>query len=72
MQMGTGGTVHRCTIAGHRRTRVFEFPRIDLRLDGDKLHHFIYDTPPTHACVTADLIGYFESGMTRSTHYSAP
>lgn len=70
MQTGTGGKVHRCTIAGHCRTRVFVFPRIDLRLNGDKLHHFIYDTPPTHACVTADLIGYFENGMTRSTHYA--
>ena len=70
MQTGTGGKVHRCTIAGHRRTRVFEFPRIDLRLNRDKLHHFIYDIPPTHACVTADLIGYFENGMTRSTHYA--
>lgn len=70
MQTGTGGNVHHCTIAGHRRTRVFEFPRIHLRLNRDKLHHVIYDIPPTHACVTADLIGYFENGMTRSTHYA--
>ena len=69
MQTGVGGKVHRCTIAGHCRTRVFEFPRIDLNLNGDKLHQFIYDTAPTHACVTTDLIGYFENGMTRSTHY---
>ena len=70
MQTGVGGKVHRCTIAGHCRTRVFEFPRIDLDLNGDKLDHFIYDRAPTHACVTADLIGYFENGMTRSTHYA--
>ena len=33
-------------------------------------HHFVYDTSPTHACITADLIGYFENSVTRSTHYA--
>lgn len=70
MQTSTGGEVHRCTISQHCRTRVFEFPRIDPRLDGERLHHFIYDTTPTHACVTTDLIGYFEKGMTHSIHYA--
>ncbi|WP_419857336.1 hypothetical protein [Candidatus Palauibacter irciniicola] len=69
MYTGVGGEEHACTIAGHRRTRIFEFPRIDLRLDEDEPHHFIYDTPPIHACITADLVGYFEC-MTRSTHYA--
>ena len=70
MYTGAGGEEHRSRIAGHCRTRVFEFPRIDLRLDGDEPHHFIYDTAPTHACVTADLIGYFENSMTPNTHYA--
>ena len=64
-----GRKLHHCTITGHCRTRVFEFPRIDLRLSGDGLHHLIHDTVPTHACVTADLIDFFENGVTRSTHY---
>lgn len=70
MYTGGGGEEYSCTIAEYCRTRVFEFPRIDLRLEGGEPHHFLYDTPPTHACVTADLIGYFENGMTRSTHYA--
>jgi len=70
MYAGVGGEEHHCRIAGHCRTRVFEFPRMDLRLDDEEPHHFIYDTAPTHACVAADLVGYFENSMTRSTHYA--
>lgn len=68
MSAATGGDVHHCTIAHHRRTRVFEFPRVDLHLEVEEPHHVIYDTPPIHACVTADLIEYFEN-TSQSTHY---
>ena len=67
---GGGGEAYRCRITGHCRTRVFEFPRITLRLNGDEHHHFLYDNAPIHACVTADLIGYFENTSTRSRHYA--
>ena len=70
MMRGVGGEVYRCTIAGHRRTRIFEFPQISLHMNEGNRHHFIYGAPPTHACVTADLIDYFESGVTRSDHYA--
>ena len=63
------GKEFRCTISGHCRTRIFEFPRIDLRPNGDAPHYTIYDSPPLHACVTSNLVGYFENG-TRSRHYT--
>lgn len=70
MHTGLGSKEYRCTIAGHCRTQVFEFPRPNLLLDGGAPHHFVYDTSPTHACITADLVGYFENRITRSAHYA--
>ena len=59
MYTAVGGEEFPCTINGHCRTQIFEFPRIDLRPNGDDSHHCIYDSPSVQSCVTSNLIGYF-------------
>ena len=57
---GIGGKQFCCTINGHCRTQVFEFPEIDFRLNGGEPHQSVYDSPTVQACVTSNLVGYFE------------
>ena len=69
MYGGMGGKEFTCTIDGYCRTRIFEFPGIDFRPNGDDHHHTIYASPPVHACITANLVDYlFSSG--HSKHYA--
>ena len=63
------GKEFRCTIGGHCRTQIFEFPRIDFRPNGDEPHHSIYDSLSVQACVTSNLVGYF-ANATRGRHYA--
>ena len=69
MYAASGGKQFNCTIAGYCRTRIFEFPRIDLHLSGDEPHHIIYSSPSVQACVATDLVDYFEKSNTRE-HYA--
>ena len=69
MYEGMGGREFRCTISGYCRTRIFEFPGIDFRPDGEEPHHAIYASPSVQACVASDLAGYFENS-TSSKHYA--
>ena len=69
MYAGIEGKEFRCTIGGHCRTQICEFPRIDFRPNGDEPHHSIYDSPSVQACVTSNLVGYFANG-TRGRHYA--
>ena len=69
MYEGMGGREFRCTISGYYRTRIFEFPGIDFRPDGEEPHHAIYASPSVQACVASDLVGYFENS-TSSKHYA--
>ncbi len=69
MYAGMEGKEFRCSIGGHCRTQIFEFPRIDFRPNGDEPHHSIYDSPSVQACVTSNLVGYFANG-TRGRHYA--
>ena len=64
-----GGKEFNCTILEYCRTRIFEFPRIDFRLNGDDSHHTIYSSPSVQASVSANLVDYFESS-TLSKHYA--
>ena len=64
-----GGRKFSCTISGYCRTRIFEFPGIDLRPHGEEPHHAIYASPSIQACVALDLVGYFENS-TSSKHYA--
>ena len=59
----------RCTISGHHRTQIFEFPGIDFHPDGDEPHHTIYSSPPVRACLASSLVDYFENS-TCSRHYA--
>ena len=69
MYGGLGGKEFHCTISGYSRTRIFEFPGIDFRPNGDEPHHTIYASPPVHACITSNLVDYFtNSGNSR--HYA--
>ena len=65
---GGGKEVH-CTISGHFRTQIFEFPEIAFHPEGDEPHHTIYSSPTVNACVVSSLVSYFESS-TRSKHYA--
>ena len=66
---GRGGEEFHCTIDGSCRTQIFEFPGIDFHPDGDEPHHEIYASPSIRACLTSDLVVYFEDS-TGSKHYS--
>ena len=69
MYEGMGGREFRCTISGYCRTRIFEFPRVDFRPNGDEPHHMIYASPSVQACVASDLVEYFVKS-TNSKHYA--
>ena len=69
MYEGMGGREFRCTISGYCRTRIFEFPRIDFRPNGDEPHHTIYASPSVQACVASNLVEYFVKS-TSSKHYA--
>ena len=68
MYTGMEGREFHCTISGHCRTQIFEFPRIDFRPNGDESHQSIYHSPSVQACVTSNLVGYF-ANATRGRHY---
>ena len=58
-----------CTISAHCRTRIFEFPRLDLRGNNNTSNHSIYESSPVHACIVSNLLDFF-TNATRSRHYS--
>ena len=68
MYTGMNGREFHCTISGHCRTQIFEFPRIDFHPNGDESHQSIYHFPPVQACVTSNLVDYF-ANATRGRHY---
>ena len=70
MYTGIGGKEFCCTISGHCRTQVFQFPRIAFCPNGDKPpHHTIYASSSVQACLVSNLVGYF-ANATRSRHYA--
>ena len=69
MWAGAGGKEFHCTISGHCRTRIFEFPGIDFRPDGEEPHHTIYASPSIQACVASNLERYFANSPS-SVHYA--
>ena len=42
MSAGAGMKKFCCTISGHCRTQIFEFPRLDFCPNGDEPHQFIW------------------------------
>lgn len=69
MYASLGGREFYCTISGHCRTQVFEFPRIAFRPNGDEPHHAIYASSSVQACLVSDLFDYF-ANATCSRHYA--
>ena len=66
------GKEFHCTVSGHCRTRIFQFPRIDFHPNGDESHHTIYTSdasPSVQACIASDLLGYF-ANETCNKHYA--
>ena len=64
-----GGKKFCCTINGHCRTQIFEFPGVDFHPTGDEPHHVIYSSPLVQACVTSNLVDYFVNSKS-SKHYA--
>ena len=64
-----GGQPISCTITGHCRTQIFEFPRVHFQGASNEPHQSVYDSPWIHACVVADIRHYFRN-ETRSKHYA--
>ena len=64
-----GGREIRCTISEYCRTQVFEFPGITFRPEGEVPHLPVYSSASVRACVTSDLVDYFERA-TSSKHYA--
>ena len=69
MYRGVRGEPYPCTITGHCRTQVFEFPRISFQSEAPTSHHTIHDSGCIQALVVADLVSYFEN-TTHNKHYS--
>ena len=59
MYSGMGGVALACTITGHRRTRVFEFPEAYLAESSGDPHHTIYESASMRATVTSNLVDCF-------------
>ena len=64
-----GGEAISCTITGHFRTQIFEFPRVQFQGECDDPHQSVYDFPSIQATVVADIHDYFLN-KTRSRHYA--
>ena len=64
-----GGQAISCTITGHFRTQIFEFPRVHFQGECDEPHQSAYDSPLIQATVVADIYDYFLK-KTRINHYA--
>ena len=70
MYTGVGGVEHKCTINGHCRTQVFEFPEAYLTTGIDEItHESVYDGETVKAYITHDLKWFFEK-VSVGRHYS--
>ena len=69
MYSAMGGVATACTISGHRRTRVFEFPGAYAVLEGNEAHYPIFESASMRACVVSNLVDYFGNGAF-SDHYA--
>ena len=64
-----GGQAISCTISGHYRTQIFEFPRVRFQGECDDPHQSVYDSRSLQATVVADIHDYF-TNKSRSKHYA--
>lgn len=64
-----GGRAISCTISGHYRTQIFEFPGVRFQGECSDPHQSAYDSPALQATVVADIHDYFKN-KSRSKHYA--
>lgn len=65
-----GGEATECTLTGHRRTFVFEFPRSELVADKAVTPTVIFVNSEFRAAIVCDLPGYFEQAPADSLHFN--
>ena len=65
-----GGKLAECTIVGHCRTSVFEFPASYLVAEEPVDHQIIYSQAGFKAAIVSHLPAYFEQKTAESRHYS--
>lgn len=65
-----GGEPAECTIIGHCRTFLFEFPASVLITDELVDHQIIYSHGGLNVAVVSNLLAYFEQDSPKSRHYS--
>ena len=64
-----GGTPTECTLIGHCRTFVFEFPRSEVLAEEPVQHNVIFEKAGIKAAIVCDLPGYFEKEPADSLHF---
>ncbi len=64
----SGGKAISCTITGHFRTQIFDFPGVDFRGTSNDPPQSVYHSPSIQASVVVDLFDYLVN-QTRSKHY---
>ena len=65
-----GGEATECTLTGHCRTFVFEFPRSELVAEEAVTPTVIFVNNEFRAAVVCDLSGYFEQAPADSLHFN--
>lgn len=65
-----GGEATECTLTGHCRTFVFEFPRSELVAEEPIKPITIFANSDLRAAIVCDLLGYFEKKPDESFHFS--
>ena len=68
MATGIGGRPAECTITGHCRTFIFEYPGSYLVEAAD--HQIVYSNERLKAAIVSDLPAYFEQNAAETLHYS--
>ena len=65
-----GGKPAECTLTGHCRTFVFEFPRSEVIAEESVQHNVIFEKSGMKAVIVCDLLAYFEKEPANSLHFS--
>ena len=66
----SGGEPTQCTLTGHCRTFLFEFPGSELVTNETTGNHVIRDQSELKAAIVSDLPNYFENGRNGSRHFN--
>ena len=70
MAEALGGTKTVCTVTQCFRTFLYEFPASHFPSEAPDILHVVCDTEVCKAAVVTDLVGYFENGHARFSHFA--